>query len=109
MNSPIAITAESLRVSCADASPPAALASHALAALLKSMWLVERGHWDAAHALAQEDDSESGAWVHAYLHRVEGDLSNAGFWYGRAGRPRCEADLALEWSDIVSKLLVLES
>lgn len=105
MEPALSISAVELRASCADASPPASLAAFSHAGLLKAMWLAERGHWDAAHAIAQDDDSEDGAWVHAYLHRVEGDLSNAGYWYGRAGRPRCEAELAQEWDNVVTALL----
>jgi hypothetical protein len=52
--------------------------------LLHAVWHGLRGEWDAAHKIAQDDASADGAWVHAWLHRIEGDLSNAGYWYRRA-------------------------
>ena len=55
---------------------------------LKALRLLAAGEFDAAHALVQDDPSREAAWVHAHLHRVEGDLSNAGYWYRRAGRPQ---------------------
>lgn len=54
---------------------------------LKALSLVAAGEWDAAHDLVQDDPSPEAAWVHAHLHRVEGDLGNAGYWYRRAGKP----------------------
>lgn len=85
-----------------DAAPPAG-ASRAVQAL----WHDARGDWETAHACAQEDESPAGAWVHAYLHRKEGDLGNAGYWYARAARPRPPASLSLaaEWADIARALL----
>ena len=65
----------------AKAAPPAGT-SAALAAL----WHDARGDWDRAHASAQDDGSRDGAWVHAYLHRREGDEANARYWYARAGK-----------------------
>ena len=58
-----------------------------------------------AHRLAQAQDDKTGAWVHAHLHRVEGDLSNAGYWYRRAGRPESTAPLKEEWEAIAVALL----
>lgn len=72
---------------------------------LRALWHEARGEWDRAHAIAQEDPSAEGSWVHAYLHRVEGDLSNAGYWYRRAGRPASQAPLREEWRAIVLSLL----
>jgi hypothetical protein len=74
-------------------------------ACLKALRLLAGGDWEAAHELVQEDPSPEAAWVHAHLHRVEGDLANAGYWYRRAGRPACEAPLAKEWSAIAQALL----
>jgi len=54
---------------------------------LKALQLLAAGDWDAAHELVQDDSSAEASWVHAHLHRVEGDLSNAGYWYRRAGKP----------------------
>ena len=72
---------------------------------LLALWHEGKGDWDKAHALAQAEDNATGAWVHAYLHRVEGDLENAGYWYGRADRPRSAASLAAEWEEIATALL----
>ena len=48
--------------------------------------LLENGDWEAAHKIVQTDDSATGAWAHGIVHILEGDLKNAGYWYGRAGR-----------------------
>jgi hypothetical protein len=80
--------------------PPAAGVS-----LLKAVWYGLRGEWDSAHEIAQEDDSPEGAWVHAWLHRIEGDLSNAAYWYRRAHRPVSASDTASEGRDIAAFLL----
>ena len=72
---------------------------------LKALWWDGKGDWDAAHGFAQQDNGPAGAWVHAYLHRVEGDLSNAGYWYRRAGQSVCTGSLDAEWRDIATRLL----
>ena len=79
-----------------------------LAAPLRALWHDARGEWDAAHALAQEAGGADGAWVHAYLHRKEGDEMNAGYWYRRAGRPVADSDLQVEWESIARELLARE-
>jgi len=91
---------EELRASLAEATPPKGLPP-----LLQALWHAARDEWDEAHRLAQEDSSADGAWVHAYLHRVEGDEGNAGYWYRRAGKPHCQSSLASEWTEIASALL----
>jgi hypothetical protein len=63
-----------------------------LSSPLRALRLLAAGDWEAAHKLVQDDPSEEAAWVHAHLHRVEGDLSNAGYWYRRAGRPVATGD-----------------
>ena len=83
-----------------QAKPPAEL-SPALAAL----WHLARGEWDAAHGCAQSDSGRDGCLVHAHLHRVEGDLANAGYWYRRADLPPSEAPLDEEWEAIAAALL----
>jgi len=76
--------------------------SHALRAL----WWDAKGDWNKAHACAQQDEeSPAGTWVHAYLHRKEGDLSNAGYWYRRAARPAATVSLEAEWATIAEALL----
>ena len=64
--------------------------------VLKALGLAASGNWDGAHKLVQDDPSPEAAWVHAHLHRVEGDLSNAGYWYRRAGKPVPTGDLDQE-------------
>ena len=91
---------ESFKETLAKDQPPEL--SHALRAL----WWDAKGDWDKAHASAQQDEqSPEGTWVHAYLHRKEGDLSNAGHWYRRAGRPVATTSLEAEWATIASALL----
>jgi hypothetical protein len=63
------------------------MASVEASSVLKALSLAASGDWDGAHKLVQDDSSSEAAWVHAHLHRVEGDLSNAGYWYRRAGKP----------------------
>jgi len=84
-----------------DQTEPPEGAGRALVAL----WHAARGDWDEAHRLAQAQKDRDGDWVHAYLHRVEGDEGNAGYWYRRAGRPHATGPLNAEWDEIVSALL----
>jgi hypothetical protein len=77
----------------------------ALPTLLLALWHDARGDWEKAHTLAQEVDDPSGAWVHAYLHRKEGDLGNAGYWYRRANQPIATDSLDAEWTRIAAVLL----
>jgi hypothetical protein len=73
--------------------------------LLQALWHDARGEWDEAHRLAQEVDDVDAAWVHAYLHRKEGDADNAAYWYGRAGQPVAHDALDVEWNRIATALL----
>lgn len=88
------------RASLSEKAPPAELPP-----LLQALWHAAKENWDEAHRIAQDDDSDAGAWVHAYLHRVEGDEANAGYWYRRAGRPHCKSALQDEWAEITGALL----
>lgn len=73
---------------------------------LQALWWDKKGNWGKAHEIAQEVEESDGAWVHAYLHRVEGDLGNAAYWYSRAGKPvKKREDLDEEWRNITSELL----
>ena len=72
---------------------------------LAAMWWAAKGDWDQAHTIAQDDSSLEAAWVHAYLHRAEGDLGNAGYWYRRAAKPVADGPLEAEWEQIASALL----
>jgi hypothetical protein len=75
-----------------------------ITAPLEALWWDAKGDWTKAHHCAQTEESAAGAWVHAYLHRKEGDLANAGYWYRRAGKPLAEGALAVEWSAILRAL-----
>jgi hypothetical protein len=78
-----------------------------LNAPLRALWLDAKGDWEGAHdALQGQPDRGGAGWVHAYLHRVEGDLSNARYWYTRAGKPESTQPLDVEWEQIAKELLV---
>lgn len=72
---------------------------------LAGLWWAAKGDWDQAHRIVQDDSSRDAAWVHAYLHRVEGDLGNAGYWYRQAGQPTAQDSLQAEWERIAATLL----
>ncbi len=94
------MTVEELANSAApDAAPPAGISDEA-----RALWFAKAGRWEQAHDLCQEIESPSGYWIHAYLHRVEGDLSNAAYWYARAGRPAPSRSktLEIEWLEIAA-------
>ena len=76
-----------------------------LNAPLRGLWWAAKGDWDQAHKIVQDEDTSEAAWVHAYLHRVEGDSGNAGYWYRRAARPVAAGSLETEWERMVSALL----
>lgn len=86
--------------SLAASEPPAGLSL-----ALQALWWDAKGDWHRAHACAQAQDDADGAWVHAYLHRKEGDASNAGYWYRRARRPAFAGSLEAEWESLVKALL----
>jgi hypothetical protein len=81
-------------VPAADVSPP-----------LAALWWAAKGGWARAHEIVQDEEDVDAAWVHAYLHRVEGDLGNAGYWYRRAGKPVASGPVEAEWEKMVSTLL----
>ena len=94
------MTLEDFKRTIADKHPPAALTPP-----LRALWHDAKGDWDSAHTVAQDIDDETGAWIHAYLHRKEGDLANAGYWYRRARKPECRDGLEAEWEQIATALL----
>ena len=73
---------------------------------LQALWHQAKGDWDAAHEIAQSDKSPAGSWIHAYLHRVEGDNGNAAYWYALAGKPTSTSTLEEEWEEIASALVL---
>lgn len=73
---------------------------------LQAMWFDKKGFWDKAHRLIQDDEDGEGAWVHAYLHRKEGDIWNADYWYRRAGKKRPDVSLDDEWKTLTEELLI---
>lgn len=77
----------------------------ALAGPLLALWWDGQGDWQRAHEVAQDVEGRDGAWVHAYLHRKEGDRFNAGYWYRRAGQPEASGELRAEWEQMVRALL----
>lgn len=91
---------ESFKTSLGASAPP-----EQASALLRALWLDARGDWNGAHAIAQDVDDDDGARVHAYLHRKEGDLSNAGYWYRRARQKPFEGSLDNEWEALARHLL----
>ena len=93
------MTKDDFKASLSSASPPAGLSPALLA-----LWWQRKGDWQKAHEAAQSDDGADAAWAHALLHREEGDLANAGYWYRRANRDVRDDPLDVEWEMIVSEL-----
>ncbi len=85
-----------------EENPPEALSSP-----LRALWYEKKGNWEEAHQTAQSEESSHSAWVHAYLHRKEGDESNARYWYHRARLPESSESLDQEWESIARHLLEL--
>jgi hypothetical protein len=96
-----AMTLAEFKRSLLEMQPPPGLAP-ALAAL----WWAGKGDRERAHALVMDEGGQDCAWVHAYLHRVEGDLGNASYWYGQAGKTPDTGPLGAEWDSIAAALLV---
>jgi hypothetical protein len=94
------MTVDEFRQSLAATEPP-----EGLSLALAGLWWDGKGDWTQAHESAQQDEGRDGSWVHAYLHRKEGDPSNAAYWYSRAGKPVCREPLDTEWVSIVTELL----
>jgi hypothetical protein len=101
---------EAFMASLSGADPPA------VSSALVALWHDANGDWSRAHEVAQdiddaagpaspEPEAKAGSWVHAYLHRKEGDMSNAGYWYRRAGKRVATGSLEEEWLSLVTDLL----
>lgn len=96
----MAMDMSAFRLSTKAESPPAHVTGP-----LAALWWSAKGDWERAHAIVQSEATKEAAWVHAYLHRVEGDLSNARYWYAQAGRPAATKALDAEWEAIAGVLL----
>ena len=94
------MTKDQFRAALADAKPPSQLPE-----TLVSLWWDYKGDWDQAHFIAQNIPTVQGSAVHAYLHRKEGVIWNADYWYGRAGRVRPDISLEAEWEQLVDEML----
>jgi hypothetical protein len=94
------MTPVNFKRSLAEKAPP-----RSVSAALRALWWAANNDWDKAHRIVMNEDSRDCAWVHAYLHRVEGDLDNAGYWYRQAHRKPATHEPATEWNEIAATLL----
>jgi hypothetical protein len=94
------MTLQQFRASLTSSEPPSGLS-----AALTALWHDGRADWEAAHRVAQDIDTSEGAWIHAYLHRKEGDPANAAYWYRRAAKAVPSMPLDAEWDAIATALL----
>ena len=92
---------EEFQKSLRDSSPPGNLSGH-----LQSLWYDAKGDWNRSHEVIQNIEDKTAAWIHAYLHRKEGDISNADYWYRRADTQRPNGSLQDEWQAVTMKLLL---
>ena len=91
------------RNSLANPKPPPGLAP-----ALTALWWAAKDKWEKAHNIVMDEGGKDCAWVHAYLHRVEGDAENAGYWYRQAGKLAASGGLKAEWAAIAADLLAKE-
>ena len=91
---------DEFKLSLSDSNPPESLNQY-----LVALWHDGKGAWDSSHDIAQDIEDPNGSWIHAYLHRKEGDEWNAGYWYRRAERPFFKGSLDEEWEQLVTEFL----
>ncbi len=91
---------QDFKESLSGAQPPGNVSEY-----IKALWYDANGNWDKAHNLVQDINDTKASWIHAYLHRREGDTSNADYWYSKAGKKRPLVSLEMEWEQIVNALL----
>lgn len=91
---------QQFKQSLSQDKPPAGISEE-----LVALWYAGKDDWDRSHDIAQDIPNSNGDWIHAYLHRWEGDEWNASYWYQRAGRSKPTHTLAEEWAQIVRALL----
>jgi hypothetical protein len=96
----VVVTPAAFTFTLANPTPPPKLAPP-----LAALWWAKKGDWDKAHRIVMDAVGQDAAWVHAYLHRVEGDLGNAGYWYRQAHKPAASGDLDAEWTAMTEALL----
>ena len=94
------MTAGQFKESLSAETPPAKISAY-----LRALWFDAKGDWEMAHTLIQETEDPNASWIHAYLHRKEGDIGNADYWYHRAGKKRPTVSLQEEWNTIVNGML----
>ncbi len=94
------MTGEEFKNTLSDATPPADLSP-----LLQALWHQAKGNWEMAHQIAQNQKSPDGDWTHAFLHRDEGDLGNAAYWYRRADKPVPSGPIKDEWEQLLVAFL----
>jgi len=93
------MTLQEFRATLSSDRPPA------VAPPLTALWHDARGNWEEAHRIVGDVETKDAAWVHAYLHRKEGDPGNAAYWYDRAGQALASDALEAEWTRIATALL----
>ena len=94
------MTFEQFTLSLQNNSPPKEINP-----LLVALWYDAKGDWESSHSIAQDIETKDGALIHAYLHRKEGDIWNADYWYRNAGRKRPDIPLKEEWNSLVKEFI----
>jgi hypothetical protein len=99
----LVVTPAAFKASLTDAEPP-----QGVSAPLAALWWAAKGDWNKAHVLVQPQVGAAASWVHAYLHRREGEMGNAAYWYRRADKPYAKGSSEEEWEQVVAELLAGE-
>ncbi len=94
------MTFEDFKNSTLHPEPPTGISNELL-----SLWYDAKDNWDKAHAIIQKEESADAFWIHAYLHRKEGDISNAEYWYQNTGKQRPKYSLHNEWEKICKSIV----
>lgn len=94
------MTIEQFESTLKEATPPSELSVY-----LTALWFDGKGDWEQSHHTIQDMENVNGSWIHAYLHRKEGDTANADYWYRRAGRKRPATSFEEEWKELVTAFL----
>ena len=94
------MTFQDFNNSLSGSQPPPSISSY-----LEALWYDAKEDWEKAHTLIQDVNDSTAAWIHAYLHRKEGDIGNADYWYNRAAKKRPSLSLQQEWETIVKELV----